>query len=333
MNAGITDKLNQVIQAIINGNASSISYTPSSATTIIYDQGRNSNAVGSFTLPPIRAAIARASARFSAYIQSQVVQRTNATFSNVIESIILSNITYSPIGSTDNNLHPAVPYAAVLATTLGYLFLWLITTSLAGMVARIVEPLAGKIKIIDIICFRILNSILNGLILSLIFSLIILWLADFTRPVPFIRFWLFNWLATITFSVIIALFLMNLGARAQVFLVLFLITNLSSSTSALAIELQHKFYRIGYGLPLFHCFSAGRHFLFGSHTKLGLDIGVLFAYYFGGITILLITGIYRMRKQEKLVLEKARKNAGKKTNSQLQAQQIAISKKKTNKNK
>jgi hypothetical protein len=309
MNAGTSDRLNQVLQAILNGNLSNVSYVPSSATKIIYDQGRNFNTVNGYVLPPIKAAIAVASARYSAYMQSQVEQYSNATVDNVITAISLANITYSPINYTLMNLHPAAPYAAILATSLGYLFLWLITTSLVGMAVRITQPLGGKVKIIDIVFIRIINTIFNGLILSLIYSLCVLWFANFTRPVPFIRFWLFNWLAAITFTAIIGLFIINLGAIAQVALTLFLITNLSSSTTNLAIELQNGFYRVGYGLPLFHCFSGGRHFLFGSHTRLHVDIGVLFAYYFASLILVLCTGVYRMRKQEALIVEKNRQNA------------------------
>jgi hypothetical protein len=313
MNAGTTDSLNQVLQSILNGNTSNISYLPSSATTIVYDQGRNFNTVNGYVLPPIRAAIAVASADYSAYLQSQVIEQSNATLSNIIASILIANVTYSPIGSTDMDIHPATPYAAFLATSLGYLFLWLIMTSLVGMAVRITQPLAGKVRIIDIVFIRIFNTIFNGLIISLIYSLCVLWFASFTRPVPFIRFWLFNWLVAITFTVIIGLFVINLGALAQAALTLFLILNLSASTTNLAIELQNRFYRIGYGLPLFHCFSGGRHLLFGSHTKLNVDIAVLFAFYFAAVIFTILTGVIRMRKQEKLILEENRKKAQKKT--------------------
>jgi len=313
MNAGTTDSLNQVLQSILAGNTSNISYLPSSATTIVYDQGRNFNTVNGYVLPPIRAAIAVASADYSAYLQSQVIEQSNATLSNIIASILIANITYSPIGSTDMDIHPATPYAAFLATSLGYLFLWLIMTSLVGMAVRITQPLAGKVRIIDIVFIRIFNTIFNGLIISLIYSLCVLWFASFTRPVPFIRFWLFNWLVAITFTVIIGLFVINLGALAQAALTLFLILNLSASTTNLAIELQNRFYRIGYGLPLFHCFSGGRHLLFGSHTKLNVDIAVLFAFYFAAVIFTILTGVIRMRKQEKQILEENRKKAQKKT--------------------
>ena len=313
MNAGTSDGLNQIIQSILNGNPSSLSYVPSSATTIVYDQGRNLNTVNGYVLPPIRTAIAVVSARYANYIQSQAVRHSNATVGNVITAIELANITYAPIGSTSINLHPAVPYVSFLATSLGYLFLWLTMTSLVVMGLRITQPLAGKLKIIDIVIIRVSNALFNGLIVSLIYSLVVLWFADFTRAVPFIRFWLFNWLAAITFSIIIALFITNLGPLAQMALVLFLITNLAASSSNLAIELQNPFYRIGYGLPLFHCFSGGRHLLFGSHTRLNVDIAVLFAYYFAALILILITGIYRMRKQQAAVIEESRKKALQKT--------------------
>lgn len=315
MNAGTSDRLNQIIQSILDGNSSSVSYVPSSATTIVYDQGRNLNTVNGYVLPPIRTAIAVASTRYASYIQSQAVRYANATVGNVITAIELTNVTYAPIGSTSINLHPAVPYVSFLATSLGYLFLWLTMTSLVVMGLRITQPLAGKVKIIDIVIIRTCNALFNGLIVSLIYSLVVLWFADFNQAAPFIRFWLFNWLATITFSIIIALFITNLGPLAQIALVLFLITNLASSSSNLAIELQNPFYRIGYGLPLLHCFSGGRHLLFGSHTRLNVDIAVLFAYYFAALILILITGIYRMRKQQASVIEESRKKATKTTQS------------------
>ena len=261
-----------------------------------------------FVLPPIRAAIVVASARYADYFKSQASLITNPSQATVIAAVSLSNITHSPIGYTNMNLHPAAPYASILATTLGYLFLWLITLSLVGMGIRITTPLAGKVKILDIVLIRITNTIFNGLILSLIYSLCVLWFAEFHQAVPFIRFWLFNWLAAITFTVIISLFTINLGALAQMALTLFLILNLSAASTNVAIELQNRFYRIGYGLPLYHCFNAGRHFLFGSYTKLNVDIAVLFAYYFAAVILTITTGVYRMRKQQREIAENQSKN-------------------------
>ncbi|CAF3728920.1 unnamed protein product [Adineta steineri] len=325
MRAGVSDSLTQVLQSILNGNTSQITYRPSSAITIVYDQGRNFNTVNGYVLPPIIAAIAVASAQLSAYLQTQAVQYSNATLTNIIAAISLSNITHSPISYTSMNTHIATPYGSVLATSLGYLFLWLIMLSLVGVAVRITQPLAGKIKIIDVVFIRIINTIFNGLIISLIYSLCVLWFADFDRPVPFIRFWLFNWLVAITFTIIIGLFVINLGVLAQMGLTLFLIVNLAASTNNIAIQLQNRFYRVGYGLPLYHCFNGGRHLLFGSYTKLNEDIGILFAYYFGTMIFTIGTGVYRMHKQEKQILEQNRKNALK--TNKIKTQNVPIKKK------
>jgi hypothetical protein len=322
MNAGTSDHLAQIQQFISNGNASNISYLPASAVTIVYDQGRNFNTVNGYVLPPIKAAIAAASARYSAYFQYQSARISNTTVANVIAAVAVANITHLPIDSTSINLHPAAPYASFLATSLGYLFLWLLTISLVSMAIRLTQPLAGKIRIIDIVFFRLFNTLFNGLIISLIYSLCVLWFSDFTHAVPFIRFWLFNWLAALTFTVIIGLFIMSFGALAQIALTLFLIINLSASTTNLAIELQNRFYRVGYGLPLYHCFNGGRHLLFGSYTSLNVDIGVLFAYYFGFVILTVSAGVYQMRKQQEQIIENNRKKLAKNNNNNINTKNI-----------
>lgn len=300
MNPGVTVGIKQVIDSIVNGyNISKSSYIPASAVTIVYDEGRNVNNVNGFTLPAIRAAIATASSRYSTYVSSQIQSFTNVTSNSVIAAVALSNITSAPISFTSNNLHPALPYARALATSLGYMFLWLLMTSVVTVSIAITKPLIERIKLIDIVILRIINSAFHSFIISLIFSLCVFWFGQFREPGRFIQFWLFNWLASLAFASIIALFTLNLGVLANVVLSIFLIINLSSSGSGLAIEVQATFYRIGYGLPLFHCFSAGRYFLFGSHTKLGVDIGTLVAYYSFCIILTIITGTIHMAHQQK----------------------------------
>ncbi|CAF4471285.1 unnamed protein product [Rotaria socialis] len=302
MHSNITARVNQIIESILYGYSyNSISYIPSSAVNIVYDEGRNPNTVDGFTLPPIQIAIATASANYAAYIQARIDSYSNATFNTVMMAVSLSQIISSPIGFTNVNLHPASSYARSLATGLGYLFLWLIMTALVTVNIRITTPLVKKIKLIDIAIIRILSAIFNSLIISLIYSLCVLWFGNFTDAIPFIRFWLFNWLAAYTFVSIIALFSLNLGVMAHIVLILFLILNFSTAGSSLAIELQYTFYRIGYGLPLFHCLSAGRHLLFGSHTRFGVDVGTLIVYCTICILLTIITSAIRMHKQQKLI--------------------------------
>lgn len=301
MNSNVTARINNVIESILYENSlNSRTYISSSAVSIIYDEGRNPSSINVFVLPAIHRAIAIASTNYSAYIQTFISSYPNATLNRIIEVVSASQIISSPIGFTDINLYPAFPFARVLATTLGYTFLWLIMSALVTVTIRITVPLITKIKIIDIAVVRILSSLFNSLIISLIYSLCVLWFGDFTQAIPFIKYWLFNWLASATFASIIALFTLNLGVIANVVLVLFLILNFSASGANLAIELQHQFYRIGYGLPLFHCFSSARHLLFGSYTRFNIDIGTLILYYVVCILLIVVTSVINMQKQQKL---------------------------------
>ncbi|CAF0866286.1 unnamed protein product [Didymodactylos carnosus] len=309
LSAGVTEQVNYVIHSILNAKSSivnPITYDPVNTVTIVYEEGRNAATYNGWILPPIRTVLQTLSNQISAYIQSDIAQSSN-TFNlyTQLSLIQLADITTSPIQYTLMNIHPASPYVSQLGTTLGYLFLWLLMVTLVGANVKITRPMAGKIKIIHIVIFRTLNIILNSLVISLIYSLCVLWFARIHSHIQFVRLWLFNWLCAATFSIIIGLFTINLGALAQFFLTVFLITNLSASTNTIAIELQPRFYRVGYGLPLYHAVNGGRHLLVGSHSHFGVDIATLFAYYFACLFFTLLSGIYRMRKQEQEVKKKA----------------------------
>lgn len=288
INAGTTEQLNSVVQAIITGDTSNISYRPSSAVTVVYDEGRNVATVDGSVLPVIRAVIAGASAAYAAYMQAQFVALSNTTLSNgtvpnatsanVAAAIKLVDITYSPLGFTPVNLHPAFPYARIWTVALAYLFLWLITIPLVALNIRVLRPLEGHVKVLDIVLLRLFSTIFHSLIFALIFSLCVLWMAEFTRAVPFIRFWLLNWISTVVFTIIVALYTRKTNEIAQLILTVFLVLNFSATTDLIAIELQNPFFRIGYALPLYHSITAASHFLYGSHTKLGVNFGALIAY-------------------------------------------------------
>lgn len=299
MRSQVTSLINQIIDTTLQGSLlNSSNYVSSSAVTIIFDEVRSVNAVRGFILPAIEAAVANASSTYATFLQSRIQSSSNVTLGSLLDTISIAPILFSPIDYTTMNLHPASPYARWLSTNLGYLFLWLLMTALVAVNIRITTPFLHKVKLIDIILVRIVSTIVNSFIISLIFSLCILWFGNFHTADLFIRHWFFNWLFALTFASIIALFTVHLEVKAQLFLTLFIILNLSASGSSLPVELQSQFHRIGYGLPFYHCLSGGRHLLFGSYANLALDVGVLLVYYTVCITVLMITGMTRMHHQQ-----------------------------------
>lgn len=59
-------------------------------------------------------------------------------------------------------------------------------------------------------------------------------------------------------------------------LIFWVITNVS--TSFYAIPLSPGFFQFGYAWPLYHIVSASRTILFDTHSRIGLNFGVLFVW-------------------------------------------------------
>ena len=138
---------------------------------------------------------------------------------------------------------------------------------------------------------------------SLIYSLIVLWFFGIDSGALFMRYWMFNWLSTTVFGLIIVLATVNLGLLANMFLTIFVFLMLAGATLQISLELSPRFFRYGYGLPLYHILNGGRHLLFKSHSQFGIDVGVL-AIYFGVLWIAaVLTSILSLKRQQQKLLE------------------------------
>jgi ABC-type polysaccharide/polyol phosphate export permease len=175
--------------------------------------------------------------------------------------------------------------------------------------------LVGRIHVIDLLVYRVLNGFFQGFIISLIYSLIVLWFFGIHSGSIFMRYWMFNWLASLVFGLIIAIITVNFGILGNFFLTIFVILMLGTATIQITLELSPSFYRCGYGLPLYHILNGSRHLLFNSYSDFGLDVGILLIY-FGVLWILtIITSAFWMKRQEKKILkEKQQTKTKTKTN-------------------
>lgn len=172
--------------------------------------------------------------------------------------------------------------------------------------------LVGKIKLFDLLTFRIVNSIFQSFIITLIFSLIVLWFFNITSGSLFMRYWMFNWLAALVFEIIFVVFTTNFGLIGNSVLLAFLVLMLGGATIQISLELSPAFYNYGYGLPVYNIMNGGRHLLFGSHSRFALNVGILLLYLFVFMFIGVCTTIFWLKRQEKKILAEKEK---KKTSS------------------
>ncbi|CAF4053102.1 unnamed protein product [Rotaria magnacalcarata] len=113
---------------------------------------------------------------------------------------------------------------------------------------------------------------------SLIYSLVVLWLFHITSGRQFMRYWMFNWLCTTLLTVMVAFFVTNFGVISNLFLVATVIIMVSAATMQISLELSPRFFRYGYATPLYQAMNGGRHLLFNSHSRFGINVGVLVIY-------------------------------------------------------
>ncbi|CAF1539889.1 unnamed protein product [Rotaria sordida] len=63
------------------------------------------------------------------------------------------------------------------------------------------------------------------------------------------------------------------------------------ATIQISLELSPRFFRYGYGTPLYHAINGGRHLLFGSYSRFGINVGV-FVIYLGVMIIFTVLTYY-----------------------------------------
>ena len=78
---------------------------------------------------------------------------------------------------------------------------------------------------------------------------------------------------------------------------------LAGATLQISLELAPRFYRYGYGLPLYHVINGGRHLLFGSHSRFALDVGVLLIYFGVLLIVAVITSTLWTKRKERKIAE------------------------------
>ncbi|CAG8167357.1 unnamed protein product [Penicillium salamii] len=112
----------------------------------------------------------------------------------------------------------------------------------------------------------------------------------------FVVFWMLNWIGMAALGLPCENMAMILGAPySSIFLIFWVISNVS--TGFYALDLAPSFFRWGYVWPLHRIVEALRTILFGTHSRIGLDFGILFAWVGVSIALFPLATHIMQRKQ------------------------------------
>ena len=326
LRSNTTKLINDSLVLFVNASTSlSSPFALQQPVIVTYESGRNVFTISNYVIPPIQAALAVANSKCGQIIRKELINYLySSTNTSVNRTLQLLNVLQlesffaNPLPATYVNLHPGAPFVGQLATTLGYIYLYLVAGMIVGSTMVFLTPLGklihidqkplnsiqlfflvGKVHHFDLLCFRVANGFFQALMISLIYSLIVLWFFGIHSGAQFIRYWMFNWLSALVFGIIVSLFTINLGVIANTILTIFAILMLAGAALQISLELSPRFYRYGYGLPFFNIVSGARHLLFGAHSRFGINVGVL-VIYFGIFWIFAtLTGIFWMKRAMK----------------------------------
>ncbi|KAG2164500.1 hypothetical protein D6C86_07485 [Aureobasidium pullulans] len=292
----------QLYNAVQNGNTS---YDPMGACQLIYQSARDDTSWYDFMLPLISQFQTEATSMVGQQWARMVLQ--NATTDQTLARNI-ANVpqAVSPaIGFSEYDLRPFYPYTAIPATTIGLIYLIILSFfSFAFYLPIWFKFLMPKghppLRFVEFIAIRWGGTVLAYLFLSLAYSLVSLaFQINFSGGNPitsttqvteieygnpdayghgtFPVYWMLNFVGMCALGLASENVAMVVGQPwTGLWLIFWVITNVT--TSFYDIDIEPAFFRWGYAWPLHNVVEGSRQILFGLHSRIGLNFGILFAW-------------------------------------------------------
>ncbi|GIC94863.1 SNG1 family protein [Aspergillus udagawae] len=281
--------------AVANGHSS---YDPSGAAQFIVISARDQTTYSSYIEPAL------------SWFQLEVLAEFGPRWIQTLtqQSMDISRVPQAvnpAIGFYKVDLRPFGPAAATPSVTIGLIYLIIIaffnTPFLMPVHMQFIKGNHPPLKNSQWLIWRLCSSIVAYFFLSLFYSFVSLaFQIPFSNsPAPdtlpaananayghgsFMVFWMLNWVGMTALGLPCENMGMILGfPHNALFLIFWVITNVA--TGFYALDLAPGFFAWGYAWPLHRIVEALRTILFGTHSRIGLDFGILFAWI--GVSILL----------------------------------------------
>ncbi|KAL3474276.1 hypothetical protein BJX99DRAFT_231862 [Aspergillus californicus] len=290
---------------IVNANATTAlrdavssaddAYNPADAAQFVTISARDQSTYSSYITPALSSFELQFRSQFGPQWISSLAAQSQAV------NLSLTPQAINPaIGFTTVDLRPFAPAVATPSVTIGLIYLIIIAffnfPFLMPIHAQFIKPDPSHppLKIPQWLLWRILSNFAAYFFLSLFYSFVSLaFQIPFSNsPAPdtvsadnpnayghgsFVVFWMLNWVGMSALGFPCENMAMILGFPwSSFFLIFWVITNVA--TGFYALDLAPGFFAWGYAWPLHRIVEALRTIIFGTHSRIGLDFGILFAW-------------------------------------------------------
>ncbi|KAF1990753.1 hypothetical protein K402DRAFT_410194 [Aulographum hederae CBS 113979] len=299
---------------IINPNATSMlysairssnsSYDPFGACQLIFQTARDDTSYYNYVLPQLEMFMTEATSMVGQEWARMVA--ANASDPAVVAGMQAAPQALSPaIGFSRFDLRPFHPYTATPTVSIGLIYLIILSFfSFSFYLPIHMKYLVPKghppLKFWQLIVWRWVATITAYLFLSLAYSLISLafqinfsggnpvtsetevTMIEYGNPDAYGRgtfpvYWMLNYWGMFALGLACENVAMIVGQPwTGLWLIFWVITNVS--TAFYAIDIEPRFYYLGYAFPLHQVVEGSRQILFDLHSRIGLNFGILIAW-------------------------------------------------------
>ncbi|KAL3448424.1 hypothetical protein BJX65DRAFT_317581 [Aspergillus insuetus] len=292
----VNQNASAALRAAVSGDNDA--YNPSDAAEFVTLSARDQSTYSSYITPALNS--------FELQFRSEFGPRWVSSLAE--QSVNLSRAApqaLNPaVGFETVDLRPFSRAVSTPAVTIGLIYLIIIAffafPFLMPIHAQFIKGDHPPLKIPHWLVWRVLSDIAAYFFMSLFYSFVSLaFQIPFSNsPAPdtvsadepnayghgsFVVFWMLNFVGMTSLGLPCINMAMILGFPWSSFwLIFWVITNVA--TGFYALDLAPGFFRWGYAWPLHRIVEASRTILFGTHSRIGLDFGVLFAWV--GVSIL-----------------------------------------------
>ncbi|KAG0348402.1 hypothetical protein BG004_005243 [Podila humilis] len=274
-------------------------YDPTKAFMFIYDGGRDPLTVKPYIVASMYTQFLQFTKFFNpAWVKFvlQFAAENNATLTPLVDA---PHVLGTPVAFEEMDLHPPTATIITSATTVAYIWIFLVAGGSTYLVTHVVQPLTRH------------ATVRKTMVLVLVPLLVFLGTLSMTYSV-LLRIFGVPFDSTSQFlSVFGAMFLLQAAVAAMVLFLIFLIPVVFIPSFTITfvvmnviavfnpVELMPSFYRWVYAMPFLNAVQMARFVLMGSYERLEYNLPILFAWIVVPVTLL----PFAIARQKRLMLE------------------------------
>ncbi|KAF9351398.1 hypothetical protein BGX26_010586 [Mortierella sp. AD094] len=261
-------------------------YDPTKAFLFIYDGGRDPLAVKPYVVASMYTQFLQFTAVFNPGWVSFYLQYADSNKTSLTPLTAAPQVLGTPVAFEELDLHPPTATIITSATSVAYIWIFLIAGGSTYLVAHAVQPIARYSSVKRTMTLLLLPLLAFLSSLSMTYTILLLIFGvPFSSAGQFISLFLGMLLlqAAVASLVLFLIFLIPV-TFIPIFTITFVVMNVIAVFNP--VELMPGFYRWVYAMPFLNAVQMARFVLMGSYNRLGYNITILFAWILVPITLL-----------------------------------------------